>query len=85
MTMITKQVRDLMAVKDLSANKFSEPQIVAETGLHPFVVKKAVAAARNLDMERLMDLHRGLITVDASLKTGQGEPKVLLTRLLASS
>lgn len=83
LTMLARQVRNLLIVKDLSANGKNEAAIASETGLHPFVVKKAISQSRNFSIENLIELHESLIESDLALKTTSGDAKIILSRLVA--
>lgn len=85
LSMISKQVHNMMAIKDLNERKMGEAQIVSETGLHPFVVKKTIASVKNFSFENLRKIHREILGIDEILKTGKGDVKVHLTKLLISS
>lgn len=82
LSMISKQINNMLAVKDLSLRKMSESQIVSETSLHPFVVKKTLVSVKNFSLEQLLTLHKELLNIDVGLKTGEGEAKIMLTRFL---
>lgn len=83
LAMISKQIRNLILIKDLLIKQKSENEIVTLTGLHPFVVKKSINYSRKVSMDNLLEIHNKLIETDLSLKTSSIEPKILLTKLLS--
>lgn len=83
LTMLARQVRNLLIIKDLSEHRLSEGEIVGKTHLHPFVVKKSLQQSRNFTSNELLALHGKLIDLDIAFKSTSMDPKLLLQRFVA--
>jgi len=81
-TMLARQVRNLLIVKDLSDHRLSESEIVSKTHLHPFVIKKSLSQSRNFTAEQLLTLHGKLAGLDLELKSTSTDPRILLTKFV---
>lgn len=81
LSMVIRQVRLLLA---LSGSRGSDAELAGALSLHPFVVKKSRAQARNFSVIRLTGIYQALARLDAALKSGRGEPRLLFTVLLDS-
>ena len=81
-SMLARQIRNLLIVKDLSDHRLSESEIVGKTKLHPFVIKKSLSQSRNFTKEQLIRLHGRLIKLDYTLKSTSTDPRVLLTKFV---
>lgn len=82
MTMITRQFRILMQVKELSQGGASTAEIRSRLSLHPFVVEKGLKQARNFSMSQLDAIYRQLLETDTAIKTGRIEPTLALDLLI---
>ncbi len=77
--LIVWQFRILLEMADLLER---EPKAISETiakelGIHPFVAKKNLAAARRLPLSALQKIYRDLLEIDIKTKTGQGDQSLL--------
>lgn len=81
LSMVIRQVRLLIAMSESSG---SDAELAGNLGLHPFVVKKSRAQARNFSIARLTGIYQALARLDAALKSGRGDPRLLFTVLLDS-
>jgi len=81
LSMVIRQVRLLLA---MSGSQGSDAELASALSLHPFVVKKSRAQARNFSVIRLTGIYQALARLDAALKSGRGEPRLLFTVLLDS-
>jgi len=70
LTMLTYQVRNLLMVGDLLAQKLSPSEIAKRAGLHPFVVRKTIEQSRKFSGDELRKLYETL--ADMEYKTKQG-------------
>lgn len=84
LTMLVRQFKILLQIKDAQLNKLSAAQSAAQTKLHPFVVQKAWSAAGNFSERELKDYFNRLLEIDYKNKTGQGEIGTELSLLLAA-
>lgn len=84
-TMIVRQFRNLLIIKDLINDQAisSKPYAISKaSGLHPYVVQKTVIQARNFMLDELKNIYRQLLEFDIKLKTGGVEPKLALDLLI---
>ncbi|MBC7264491.1 MAG: DNA polymerase III subunit delta [Chloroflexi bacterium] len=81
-SMIVRQFRILLQVKELLGHGLSPAEIRAKLGISSqFVVDKAVAQSRQFSMERLECIYQRLVNTDADIKTGC-MPEILALDLL---
>ncbi|MFA5197402.1 MAG: DNA polymerase III subunit delta [Patescibacteria group bacterium] len=81
-TMIARQVRNLLSIKELSSEGSSEKDIASNLKLHPFVVKNTLKQTKNFTTKQLLEIHGLLVEADYKLKTSQEDSKLVLTRLM---
>lgn len=81
--MITRQFRILTQVKELAGQGMRQSAIQSALSLHPFVVKKALAQARNFSLSQLNAIYRKILETDEAIKTGRLEPELALDVLVA--
>lgn len=82
LTMITRQYRMMLQVRDLTTRGMGAEAIQKQLGIHPFVTKKISEQARNYSVEQLENIMRKLLDVDVSLKTSKLEPELALDLLV---
>lgn len=82
-SMLARQIRNLLIVKDLSEHRLSEGEIVGKTKLHPFVVKKSLSQSRNFTKNQLIALHSHLVELDFAMKSTSTDPRILLQKFAA--
>jgi len=82
LVMITRQIRILLEVKELAASGATAAQMQGKLGLHPFVIQKAQDQARAFTVERLEEIYRRLLALDAAIKQGRTEPETALDILV---
>ncbi len=73
--MLVSQIRGLLAVKSLAAQKRSSEEIAKELGKPPWLVGKHKAMAQNFSEEELIGLLQRLHEEDVSIKTGERTPE----------
>lgn len=77
--MLIKQARMLVAVRDAIDRGHTDQKAIASSlGLHPFVVKKLFATARNTSLDQAKQMHAELLALDKGLKTGSADIESLL-------
>jgi DNA polymerase-3 subunit delta len=69
LAMLARQVRILIQVSELQKERLSQQEIASRLKLHPFVVKKGLAQARNFEMAQLAAAHQRLVETDMSVKS----------------
>jgi DNA polymerase-3 subunit delta len=82
LTMLARQVRILIQVSELGAQGLTQKEMADRLKLHPFVVKKGDAQARNFTMADLEAAHTRLVEADWSIKTGKMEDVLALDTLV---
>lgn len=80
--MIARQVRILLGVKDLAAQRMRPDDIAAKLGQKPFVVRKALDQARGFSDAELAQLHDRVLELDHATKTGRMEAEAGLEVLV---
>jgi DNA polymerase-3 subunit delta len=78
-----KRVRDLLEVGDRFAAGQRPPEVVAATGLHPYVAEKMQAQARYWTTAELRAALEGLLELDAMVKGAPGSGTDTAQRRLA--
>ncbi len=81
---ITSQVRSLLVVKELAGEGLRVSQIVAATGMAPFVAEKAVRQIRKFSTPQLEAVYRQLLATDAALKRSRLTPDMALDLLVVN-
>lgn len=82
LTMIIKQIKNLLLVKDLTEKGLGNDEIARKTKMHPFVIKKAVEQNRGFATSELISIYDDLVKTDMAVKTGQKDPRLALDLLL---
>ncbi len=82
LSMITRQFRMLLQVKEMSQAGATQPAMQAALQMHPFVLGKVTEQARGFSLPRLDAIYRQLAEVDTAIKRGRMEPEVALDLLL---
>lgn len=84
LTMLTRQFRNLLVVKNLLEAGLSNLEIVKKTKMHPFVVKKTIDQSRNFSLTALRKIYGKLYDADVAIKTGKMDPALALDLLVVS-
>jgi DNA polymerase-3 subunit delta len=82
LTMITRQYRLMLQVRDLTTRGMQTDAIQKQLGLHPFVTRKMSEQARNYSVDQLEEIMFKLLDTDVSLKTSRLEPTLALDMLV---
>jgi DNA polymerase-3 subunit delta len=80
--MLMRQVRILLGVQELAAQRMRPDEIASQLGQKPFVVRKALGQMDNFRPEELRHLHDRLLATDQAIKTGQLRAEVALEMLV---
>jgi len=83
--MVGRQVRMLIGVAELAAQRMSADAIAAELGQRPFVVRKALTQAGRFDRATLLGLHDRITELDHWSKTGRIEAEAALELLVGET
>lgn len=81
-TMLSRQVRNLLSIKDLLSQGKKDTDIVSKLKLHPYVVKKSISQGKNFSIDQLLAFHQELVDTDASFKSSNVDPKTILIKLI---
>jgi DNA polymerase-3 subunit delta len=84
LSMIVRQFRILIQVKELSAQGLTVSTIAKRAGLHPFVTEKAQRQAMNFSLGQLEVIYARLLDTDLAIKTGRMEDVLALDTLVAA-
>jgi DNA polymerase-3 subunit delta len=80
--MLARQVRILLGVRELAAQRLRPDEIATHLGQKPFVVRKALEQARGFEAGRLEVIHDRLLELDRASKTGRIQADVALELLV---
>ncbi|MFH1838059.1 MAG: DNA polymerase III subunit delta [Candidatus Kuenenbacteria bacterium] len=80
LSMIVRQFRILLQIKDLSLNN----QNFSQLKLHPFVIQKASIQAKKYSFDKLKNIYHQLLEMDIKLKNSQIKPKILINLFIAN-
>lgn len=79
--MISKHLMDLMTVKSMEGLNYQD--ILSKSGLHPFVLKKALKQAKNFTLDELNRNLKLCQQLDSDIKTGKIQEMLGLELLIA--
>ncbi len=82
MSMIVRQFRLLLQMKDLAARGKTLDATREQLKLHPFVAEKTWKQALNFSLPQLEAIYQCLLDTDVAIKTGRSEPIVALDVLV---
>jgi DNA polymerase-3 subunit delta len=82
-SMFVYQFRNILKITDLKENyQMNEQEIAKTTALHPYVVRKGLAQARNFSFDTLKKIYQKLANLDVKIKTGQIDIKLALDKFI---
>ncbi|HBY92536.1 MAG: DNA polymerase III subunit delta [Ardenticatenaceae bacterium] len=81
--MLTRQIRILLQVRELSEFGSTSTEIRQKLALHPFIVEKTLKQVGKFSLESLEAAFERLLEADQAMKTGQTEPELGLQLLVA--
>ncbi len=82
LTMIVRQYRILLQVKDYMSQGLRKDEIASALRLHPYPTQKAMAQSRNYTPRQLESIYDRLLETDVAIKTGQLEANLALDMLV---
>jgi DNA polymerase-3 subunit delta len=82
LTMIVRQYRILLKVKDQMSRGLNKNDIATAINLHPYPTQKAMAQCRNYTLAQLQSIYDRLLETDIAIKTGQLEANLALDMLV---
>lgn len=84
LTMIVRQYRLLLLVKEQLLTRASDAEIARALAQNPYTIGKISAQARNYELPNLERIYRRLLDYDVDIKTGQIAPAAALDTLVAA-
>lgn len=82
-SMYTYQLRNFLKVSEYyEKGSIGLNEISRKTKIHPFVVKKILGQISRFSVERLKKMYKKLQTIDEKVKTGKGEIKMEIEKLI---
>ena len=82
-TMIIRQFRILLQIRQALNLGQSSRQIISSLKLHPFIVQKGIDQANKFNLPNLKNIFSQLVEIDGKMKTGQADAKTMLNLLFA--
>lgn len=70
LTMLTRQFRILLCVKEMAQVGLTKKDISLTMGIHPFVVQKTIQQSVNYTTDQLNLIYKELLNIDTQLKSG---------------
>jgi len=83
LTMLTRQVKILLAIRASLDNGKSAHEIGTKMKLHPYVLQKGINQARNFNLLYLKSLLTALVRLDYSYKSGRLPASLMLSLIVA--
>jgi len=80
--MLGSQVRKLLQVQALAAQRLPAAEIAQRLAMHPYATRMAVESLRHHTPSGLRDLHTRLVQTDQAIKTGQADGAAALELLV---
>jgi DNA polymerase-3 subunit delta len=84
LTMLARQIRILIQVGELRNRGLTPKEIAGQLKMHPYVVDKGLAQARNFSMAQLEAAYQRLVETDWAIKTGRSEDVLALDMLVVA-
>lgn len=84
LSMLARQVRILIQIKELSSRGMTAREIASQAHLHPYVAEKGIKQARNFEMDQLEAAHDKLVETDWAIKTGRTGDVLALDALIVA-
>lgn len=81
--MLVYQFRNLLLLKDQLERGAPLPGLEKKLKLHPFVLRKTFALAKNFSLPALKKIYQRLSEIDYDIKTGRVEPRPALDLIVA--
>ncbi len=83
-TMLVRQFRNLLVIKNLLEQNLTSPEIAIKTRINPYVVSKTVQQCQNFKIENLKKIYMKLYDADVAIKTGKMDAGLALDLLVVS-
>jgi DNA polymerase-3 subunit delta len=84
LTMLARQVQLIVRAKDLKAQRTPNTEIQSKLGItQEFILRKTLEQAGRFSLPRLKEVYHHILDADLAIKTGQYDPELALTILVA--
>lgn len=83
LTMLTRQVRFIVQVREMRRQRRPDVEIQSKLGLAPFALRKTLEQAQRYPLERLKQLYNKLLETDLYIKRGRFDGGLALELLIA--
>ncbi len=84
LTMLVRQFRILLQVRELINEEPNQYTIASRLKLHPFVAQKAARDAKKFSFSELKNIYRRLMEIDVRIKSSSDDPRLLFDLLITS-
>jgi DNA polymerase III subunit delta len=82
LSMMARQLRQLLLAKELGADRLSPPELASRIGVRPFLIDSLLAQTKRYSAAELCAAIEALARADVRLKSSKLEPGVILDQLL---
>jgi len=82
LTMLTRQFKILMMVKEVMLKEPNHYTVASRLKLHPFVAQKALSDAGQFTVDELKNIYQHLLEIDIKIKSSSDDPRLLFDRLI---
>ncbi len=84
LTMLARQVQLIVRAKDLKSRRTPNSEIQSKLGItQEFILRKTLEQASRFSLPRLKEVYHRILETDLSIKTGQYDPELAMTILVA--
>lgn len=83
MHMIVRQFRILLQIRSALDEGLTQKKILNQLKLHPFVLQKGMAQARNYELTKLKEIFFELVLIDSQIKTGKQDVLTAISLMIA--
>ena len=82
LAMLARQIRILIQLTELRDQRLTQREMEKRLKLHPYVIQKGLAQARNFTMPQLEAAHQRIVEADLAIKTGKSDDVLALDLLV---
>jgi len=82
LAMLARQIRILIQLREIAEEESDPREMARRLKMHPFVVQKGLAQARNFELDQLEAAHERVVQTDWAIKSGRSDPVLALDMLV---
>lgn len=82
LTMLTRNIRQMILIKDMLSLGFDSKKIASTLKIPPFTLPGLISSAERSTFQRLTQIYQKLYNLDYEIKTGNIDPEIGLTLVL---